>query len=105
MPTPSADFSIFDNQELVTYTPASDPAVENVPALRRPLTQSAQRNVERYVELQATDVVLHLDATSLATTALAAGDVITDAGSRQYQILFVERQTLNDTAVVVGRPM
>ena len=61
MPTPTTDFSIFDGQELVSYTPVSDPAVENVPALRRPLTQSGQRNVERYVELEFSDVVFHLD--------------------------------------------
>ena len=66
MPTPTPDFSIFDWQELVTYAPVSDDLVENVPALRRPLTQSGMRNVERYVELLATDVVFHLDGANLA---------------------------------------
>ena len=71
MPTPTTDFSIFDGQELVTYTPVSDDAGrESCRPLRRPLTQSAQRNVERYVELQATDVVFHLDGTRLVSKTL-----------------------------------
>ena len=104
MPTPTTDFSIFDGQELVTYEPVSDPAVANVPAIRRPLTQSRQRNVERYIELFATDVVFHLDATPLASTHLMAGDTLTDSESVTYQVLFVERQTLNNTVAVVCRP-
>lgn len=105
MPTPTTDFSIFDGQELVTYAPVSDPVVENVPALRRPLTQSGQRNVERYVELQATDVIFHFDATYLGSTVLAAGDTLMDSNSLSYQIVFVERQTLNNTVAAVGRPL
>jgi hypothetical protein len=104
MPTPTTDFSIFDGQELVTYDPASGPPVANVPAVRRPLTQSRGRNIEGFVMLQATDVVFHLDATSLAAVTLAAGDTITDAGSDTYQVLFIERQTLNNTALAVCRP-
>jgi hypothetical protein len=104
MPTPTAEFSIFDGQELVAYEPVSDPPVSNVPAVRRPLTQSRQRNVERYVELQATDFVLHLEADPLAATSLMAGDTITDAQSQTYSVLFVERQTLNNTVVAVCRP-
>jgi hypothetical protein len=104
MPTPTTDFSIFDGQELVTYDPASGPAIANVPAIRRPLTQSRGRNVESFVMLQATDVVFHLDATPLVSVTLAAGDTITDAGSETYQVLFVERQTLNNTAIAVCRP-
>ena len=104
MPTPTTDFSIFDGQELVTYEPASDPDVSNVPAVRRPLTQSRMRNIETFVALQATDIVFHLDATSLASTALAAGDTITDAHSVTYQVLFIERQTLGNAAAAVCRP-
>ena len=105
MPTPTTDFSIFDGQELVTYTPVSDPIVENLPALRRPLTQSQQRNVERYVELQATDVIFHLDATDLSSTTLAAGDTLMDGSSVLYQVIFLERQTLSNTVAAVGRPL
>ena len=47
MPTPTTEFSIFDGQQLVTYTPASAPPVTNVAAVRRPLTQSRQRNAGR----------------------------------------------------------
>ena len=104
MPTLTTDFSIFDGQELVTYDPISDPAVSDVPAVRRPLTQSRMRNVETYVALQATDVVFHLDATLLASATLAAGDTITDALSVTYQVLFIERQTLDNTAAAVCRP-
>ena len=104
MPTPTTDFSIFDGQELVTYDPASGAAIANVLAVRRPLTQSRQRNVERYIVLEATDVVFHLDAAPLVGAELAAGDAITDAGSQNYQVLFVERQTLNNTVAVVCRP-
>jgi len=104
MPTPTTDFSIFDGQELVTYESINDPAVFNVPAVRRPLTQSRMRNVERYIELQATDFVFQLDATPLATTTLAAGDTITDASFTTYTVLFIERQTLNNTAAAVCRP-
>jgi hypothetical protein len=104
MPTPTTDFSIFDVQELVTYDPASGPPVANVPAVRRPLTHSRGRNIEGFVMLQATDVVFHLDATPLAAVVLAAGDTITDAASDTYQVLFIERQTLNNTALAVCRP-
>ncbi|MCI0335637.1 MAG: hypothetical protein L0228_20705 [Planctomycetes bacterium] len=104
MPTPTTDFSIFDGRELVTYEPVTDPAVSNVPAVRRPLTQSRQRNVERYIELFATDVVFHLDAGPLANTTLMAGDSLTDGASVTYQVLFVERQTLNNTVAAVCRP-
>jgi hypothetical protein len=103
MPNPTTDFSIFDGIELVTYDPVSGPAVSNVRGVRRPLTQSRQRNVERYIELQATDVVFHLDGGPLASTQIAAGDTITDAESIAYSVLFVERQTLNNSVVTVCR--
>jgi hypothetical protein len=104
MPTPTFDFSIFDGQELVSYEPVGETIVENIPAIRRPLTQSRQRNVERYIELQATDVVFHLDAEPLANESLNAGDTLTDAQSVIYAVLFVERQTLNNTVALVCRP-
>lgn len=104
MTMPTTDISIFDGQELVSYEPISDPPVSNVRAVRRPLTQSRQRNVERYITLEATDVVFHLDAAPLASTTLVAGDTISDAAMRTYQVLFVERQTLENTVAVVCRP-
>jgi hypothetical protein len=105
MSTPTTDFSVFDGQELVNYTPATGPPVEDVPAVRRPLTQSRQRNVERYVTLEATDVVFHLDAAPLAGTTLAAGDTITDANARTYNVVFVERQVLQNSVALVCRPV
>ena len=104
MPTPTTDFSIFDGQELVTYDPATGTTVANVPAVRRPLTQSRGRNVESFVMLQATDVVFHLNGILLASTILVAGDTITDANSDTYQVLFIERQSLNNTVLAVCRP-
>ena len=60
MPTPAADFTIFDGQELVVYTPSGGAPIESVPALRRPLTKSSQRNVESFVELHATGCCVSL---------------------------------------------
>ena len=104
MPTPATDFTIFDGQELVEYTPNGGSAIENVPALRRPLTKSAQRNVESFVELHATDVVFHLDAAALTGATLAAADALVDAAGQHYQVMFIERQSWNNIAVAVCRP-
>ena len=99
-----SDFSIFDGQEVVSYN-TSTTTVENVPALRRPLTQSRQRNVERYLELAPTDVVFHLDASALSGTVVAAGDSLMDQNNVNYAVLFVELQTLNRTIAAVVRPV
>jgi hypothetical protein len=104
MPTPTTDFSIFDGQEFVSYEPVGGTIVNDIAAVRRPLTQSRQRNVERYIELQATDVVFHLDAAPLESATLMAGDTLTDAESVMHEVLFVERQTLKNTVAVVCRP-
>jgi hypothetical protein len=104
MPTPTTDFSIFDGQELVAYEPVGQTIVDNIRAVRRPLTQSRQRNVERYIELEPTDVVFHLDAEPLADAPLNAGDTLTDSQSIVYVVLFVERQSLNSTVALVCRP-
>lgn len=103
MPIPTTDFSIFDWQELVRYEPVTGDPADNVPALRRPLTQSGMRNVERYVDLEPTDIVFHLDGTNLSSASVMAGDVITDAGGRTYRSVFGERQTLNNTIAAVCR--
>jgi hypothetical protein len=104
MPDPTTDFAIFDAQELVTYEPLAGGSISNVRAVRRPLTQSRQRNIERYIELQPTDVVFHLDNGPLAATSLMAGDSLTDAAAITYMVLFVERQSLKSTVAVVCRP-
>lgn len=104
MPAPTTDFSIFDGQELVSYAPVSSPVVDNLRAVRRPLTQSRQRNVERYVELFATDLVFHLDGEPLAGASLSAGDSLTDGDSTAHEVVFVERQTLENIVVVICRP-
>jgi hypothetical protein len=102
MTIPTTDFAVFDGEELVSYEPINDPAVDNVRAIRRPLTQSRQRNVERYVSLEATDVIFHLDGAPLAATPLMAGDTLTDA-NRTYTVIFVERQTLNLVVIAICR--
>jgi hypothetical protein len=105
MPTPTTSFSIFDGQEAVTYSSVASGTFDNVPAVRRPLTQSRQRNIERYIELQVTDIVLHLDGPPLAGAVLAAGDTIFDETSAVLSVLFVERQTLKNVVVAVCRPV
>jgi hypothetical protein len=105
MPTPTTDFTIFDAQELInwdSFLSGEDP-ISNVRALRRPLTQSRQRNVERYIELAATDVVFHVDATQLEGRHPAAGDTISDSSSIQYNVLFCEKQTIGNTYVIIAR--
>ena len=42
---------------------------------------------------------------SLAAVTLAAGDTITDANSNDYHVLFIERQSLNNTVLAVCRPV
>src|SRR3954471_2751098 len=107
MPTPTTDFSIFDAIVLVSSVPAAGPSVSDVRAVRRPLTQSSQRNIQRFVQLQASDVVFHLDAAPLAATTLSstAGDAVVDAGGNSYGVLFFEHQTLNNTVLIVCRPV
>jgi len=105
MPDPTTDFTIFDARELINWEGflVGDEPIENVPALRRPLTQSRQRNIERYIELMATDVVFHVDATSLEGRRPSAGDAISDSGGTHYNVLFCERQTIGNTYVLVAR--
>jgi hypothetical protein len=104
MPAPTTDFSIFDGQELVSYEPITDPVVDDVRAVRRPLTQSRMRNVESFVALQATDFVFHLDGAALANTDVMTGDSITDGDGQTHQVLFIERQSLEGTVAAVCRP-
>jgi hypothetical protein len=73
--------------------------------LRRPLTQSRQRNVERYVELMVTDVVFHFDAATLGATILALGDTFFDVHSKTYAVVFFERQSMEKTIAMIGRPV
>jgi hypothetical protein len=105
MPEPTTDFTVFDARELINWEAflVGDEPIDNVPALRRPLTQSRQRNVERYIELMATDVVFHVDAESLAGRRPSAGDIISDSSDVHYNVLFCERQTIGNTYVIVVR--
>src|SRR4051794_32511878 len=105
MPTPTTDFTIFDAGEFIKWDSFlnGDDLISNVRALRRPLTQSAQRNVERYVDLQAADVVFHVDATQLTDHHPAAGDLISDANATQYNVLFCEKQTIGNTYTLIVR--
>jgi hypothetical protein len=105
MPTPTTDFTVFDAQELINWEGflTGDDPISNIRALRRPLTQSGQRNVERYITLEATDVVFHVDATQLTDRRPAAGDTISDASSTQYNVLFCEKQTIGNTYTLIAR--
>ena len=104
MPTPTTDFSIFDSQELVTYDPATGSAIANVKAVRRPLTQSRMLAVAILTVVVLMVFVYHMDAALLSGITLSAGDTITDSASKTHQVLFVERQTLNNTVAAVCRP-
>src|SRR5438105_1626269 len=105
MPTPTTEFTIFDAEELInweSFLNGEDP-VSNVRALRRPLTQSRQRNIERYVTLQATDAVFHVDAGQLSDRHPGAGDILSDANAVRYNVLFCEKQTIGNTYAIVAR--
>jgi hypothetical protein len=105
MPIPTADFTIFDAQELINWESFlnGDEPISDVRALRRPLTQSRQRNVKRYVELQGSDVVFHVDASQLAGRNPAAGDAISDSNGVHYNLIFCEKQTIGNTYAMIVR--
>src|SRR5690349_1570152 len=105
MPTPTTDFTIFDAVELINWESflSGDEPVHDVRALRRPLTQSAQRNVERYIELQASDVVFHVDATPLVDRHPSGGDTVSDGSATSYNVLFCEKQTIGNTYTIIVR--
>jgi hypothetical protein len=105
MPTPTTDFTIFDSIELINWDAflTGDDPLHDVRAVRRPLTQSAQRNVERYVDLRATDVVFHVDATQFGDRRPLAADTISDASLMSYTVLFCEKQTIGNTYTIVAR--
>jgi len=109
MPTPTTDFRIFDTREYVSYTQqGGNPPIHNVLAVQRPLTQSMGRRVQDFVTLQATDVVFHLDTSKLNGATLKANDTITalDRDTNKdisYNVLFIERQTLGNSAIAVCR--
>ena len=109
MPALTTDFRIFDASEYVSYTQqGGSPPRRNVLVLPRPLTQSMGRRVQDFVELEATDVVFHLDTSKLTGATLKAGDTITafdrtTSKDVSYNVLFIERQTHNNTAIAVCR--
>ncbi len=109
MPTPTTDFRVFDGSEYISYTlQGGNPPIHNVLAVRRPLTRSTGRRVEDFVALQATDVVFHLDTAKLAGATLKANDTISalDRATNtdvSYNVLFIERQALGNTALAVCR--
>jgi len=108
MSTPTTDFRLFDGSEYISYTLPGGNPIHNVLAVRRPLTRSTGRRVEDFVSLEATDVVFHLDMSKLAGATLQASDTITalDRATNadvSYNVLFIERQTLGNTALAVCR--
>jgi hypothetical protein len=103
MTDPTTDFGIFDHQELVTWVAAGG-SVENIRAVRRPLTQSAGRRIEQFVSLNGDDVVFHLDAAPLVGAAIAAGDGL-ESATTAYTVIFYERQSFETTILAVCRPV
>ena len=103
MSDPTTDFGIFDHQELVSWIAGGGP-VNNIRAVRRPLTQTVGRRIEQFVSLNANDVVFHLDAAPLAGVELALGDGLQSAIGL-YLVIFYEFQSFNTTILAVCRPM
>src|SRR5262245_17045459 len=103
MPEPTTDFGIFDHRQLVEWV-WSGGTVENIRAVRRPLTQTVGRRIEQFISLNATDVVFHLDAAPLAGVAIAVNDELV-AGGVTYAVIFFEFQSFDTTVLVVCRPV
>ncbi len=101
MPEPTTDFSIFDNQELVSWIAASG-RIDGIRAVRRPLTQTVGRRIEQFVTLVATDIVFHLEAAPLAGVELGTDDGLETATSA-YVVIFHEHQSFNNTILTVCR--
>ena len=102
---PEGDFVIFDNFELMSYQQGNGDPLENVKAVRRPLTQSQQRNVERYIQLEPGDVIWHVDITGFHESGVypAAGDFIITSDQQEYNVIFAEEHAFNTNVAVVGR--
>ena len=102
---PVGDFAVFDNFELITYQQGNAAPLENVRAVRRPLTQSQQRNVERYIQLEPGDVVWHVDIAGFHDngTYPAPGDLVTTADQQEFNVIFAEEHAFNTIVAVIGR--
>lgn len=100
------DWPVFDFTELVTYDPVgATPAITNLTALRRPISQSQGRRIEQFDigdGLNQDDVGMHICETAggaLAAITLTpydfgtstSKDTVTDANSTVYDVIFVER--------------
>jgi hypothetical protein len=102
---PTTDFTIFDGQLLVDWNKTPSP-ITDIRGVERPLTKSTGRRVEQFVTLDGSEKVFHLDATGpLAGIEMTTGDGLTIQGGPTFTtILFVEKQTLGNTWMVIARP-
>ncbi len=102
---PTTDFGIFDGQLLVDWNPGSG-TIAGIRAVERPLTKSAGRRIEQFVTLDGTEKVFHLDAGGpLSGIEMFVGDSLAVQGGPNFSmIVFVEKQTLGNTWMVVAHP-
>ena len=105
MPLPTTDFGVFDGQILVDWNPGSG-TITGIRAVERPLTKSTGRRIEQFVALDGAEHVFHLDATGpLAGIEMFSGDSLSVQGGAGFStIVFVERETLGNTWMVVAHP-
>ena len=101
---PTTDFAVFDGQILVNWN--ADAGYHGIRAVERPLTKSTGRRIEQFASLDGSEKVFHLEAGGpLEGVQMFAGDSLTVQGGPTYStILFVEKQTLGETWMVVARP-
>jgi len=102
---PEGDIAVFDNFEFITYTQGSANPMESVRAIRRPLTQSQQRNVERYIQLEPGDIIWHVDLAGFHDAGVypAVGDIVTTYDQQDYNVIFAEEQAFNTNVAIIGR--
>ena len=101
---PTTDFTIFDGQLLVDWD--APPGYTGIRAVERPLTKSTGRRIEQFVVLDGSEKVFHLEAGGpLEGVEMVAGDSLSIQGGPTFNtIVFVEKQTLGNTWMVVARP-
>jgi len=107
------DFQVFDHKLEANYLPYEGNVIETQ-AISRPLTKSAVRNVERYLQLKATDKIFLVDYKTdhklepLTPAVLTDGEVTESrdtiqVANVQHDVLFVQAVANRGWLEVVGR--